>query len=251
MNGFVSDEDELISRLTNLVDFLRAKPVTLDAVMTFLLVDTFYGSPAFGHILHVVRNDGSVAMPAKSGFKSWPTDKFPDRYVTVDTPLNQSLRTEQVVDCGPFEDYPFAGTSYLNDLFPKGFAASVAWPIPGLGSIHTLYSEVIDFTDSFRLSLELAGRIISLGVQNSSEIGSVKSDARVPHQVSSFALSPRQWNILAGMRRGKTNPEIAQDLGFSESLVRQETMKIYRVLGIGGRAELLEMPDEYFSALKV
>ncbi len=52
------------------------------------------------------------------------------------------------------------------------------------------------------------------------------------------ALSHRQDVILEGLKRGKTNREIADDLDFSESLIRQETVQIYRKLGVTGRKQL-------------
>lgn len=48
-------------------------------------------------------------------------------------------------------------------------------------------------------------------------------------------LSERQLEILRLMSAGKTNAAIARELGYSESTVRQETMVIYRALGVDGR----------------
>jgi DNA-binding CsgD family transcriptional regulator len=46
------------------------------------------------------------------------------------------------------------------------------------------------------------------------------------------ALTARQMKILTAMVEAKTNHEIAEELGFSISTVRQETMKIYKALGV-------------------
>jgi DNA-binding CsgD family transcriptional regulator len=51
-------------------------------------------------------------------------------------------------------------------------------------------------------------------------------------------LTARQENILELMRAGSTNDEIAQKIGFSPSLVKQETMLIFSKLGISGRKDL-------------
>lgn len=51
----------------------------------------------------------------------------------------------------------------------------------------------------------------------------------------SSELSARQLEILRLMSAGKTNAAIARELGYSESTVRQETMVIYRALGVDGR----------------
>jgi DNA-binding NarL/FixJ family response regulator len=41
------------------------------------------------------------------------------------------------------------------------------------------------------------------------------------------------------MENGYTNIAIANEIGFSDSLVKQETMTIYSLLNISGRKELL------------
>ena len=50
-------------------------------------------------------------------------------------------------------------------------------------------------------------------------------------------FTPRQLSILAGMVEGKTNHELASELGFSVSTVRHETMRIYQTLGVSDRRE--------------
>ena len=50
-------------------------------------------------------------------------------------------------------------------------------------------------------------------------------------------FSQRQLQILQGMVEGKTNHELASDLGFSVSTIRHETMRIYQALGVSDRRE--------------
>jgi DNA-binding CsgD family transcriptional regulator len=50
-------------------------------------------------------------------------------------------------------------------------------------------------------------------------------------------LSQRQILILRGMVEGKTNHELATELGFSVSTIRHETMRIYQALSVSDRKE--------------
>jgi DNA-binding CsgD family transcriptional regulator len=50
-------------------------------------------------------------------------------------------------------------------------------------------------------------------------------------------LTDRQKKILEMMSQGLTNSAMASKLGFSESLIRQETVKIYRSLNVSNRRE--------------
>ena len=50
-------------------------------------------------------------------------------------------------------------------------------------------------------------------------------------------LSQRQIVILRGMVEGKTNHELATEMGFSVSTIRHETMRIYQALAVSDRKE--------------
>ena len=55
--------------------------------------------------------------------------------------------------------------------------------------------------------------------------------------VSEDGLTERQTQIVRLMGEGKTNAAIARSLGYSESTIRQESMGIYRSLGVNNREE--------------
>jgi DNA-binding CsgD family transcriptional regulator len=50
-------------------------------------------------------------------------------------------------------------------------------------------------------------------------------------------LSARQLSILRGMVEGKTNHELATEMGYSVSTIRHETMRIYQALAVSDRKE--------------
>ena len=53
-------------------------------------------------------------------------------------------------------------------------------------------------------------------------------------------LTRRQREILHGMSDGLTNSQIANELGFSESTIRQESMRMYEILQVAGRKEAVK-----------
>jgi DNA-binding CsgD family transcriptional regulator len=58
-----------------------------------------------------------------------------------------------------------------------------------------------------------------------------------PTETGAGHLSQRQIQILRGMVEGKTNLELATELGFSVSTIRHETMRIYQALSVSDRQE--------------
>lgn len=54
---------------------------------------------------------------------------------------------------------------------------------------------------------------------------------------SHTCLTPRQVMILLCVVQGKTNKEIAHELGISESTVEQHLWRIYQRLGVSNRVQ--------------
>jgi DNA-binding CsgD family transcriptional regulator len=52
-------------------------------------------------------------------------------------------------------------------------------------------------------------------------------------------LSPRQVDLVRHLAQGKTNRQLAKDLGLAEGTVRKHLEKLYRRLGVNSRAEAL------------
>lgn len=103
-------------------------------------------------------------------------------------------------------------------------------------SLHSKADGTEERTDYFRtlraiIQLYLSNLIVFNG--NSKIIAQRKLSRNLE-----LRLTERQELILELMQSGKTNPVIARLLGYSESLIRQETISIYRKLGIKGRRDL-------------
>ena len=74
-------------------------------------------------------------------------------------------------------------------------------------------------------------------LQNHSARGSIASLQINP-------LTSRQRQVLTGFIEGKTNHELAVDLGFSISTIRHETMAIFKLLGASDRKEAAKIAQE-------
>lgn len=87
-----------------------------------------------------------------------------------------------------------------------------------------------DFCVPIALYLSFQNR--SIGSSNPGKVGMIDS-----RDTGSAQLTARQLSILRGMVEGKTNHELATELGFSVSTVRHETMRIYQALAVSDRKE--------------
>lgn len=106
------------------------------------------------------------------------------------------------------------------------------------GSVVIIFGEPVV---EHELVLDLATKLVRLIgfylVTSYPAIVAPKSASQKPREVSRGDFTPRQLQILQGMVEGKTNHELATDLGYSVSTVRHETMRIFQTLGVSDRRE--------------
>jgi DNA-binding NarL/FixJ family response regulator len=72
------------------------------------------------------------------------------------------------------------------------------------------------------------------------DLGNTMASGSGPVPASPEDLSARQLTILGHIQDGLVNLEIAKELMLSESTIRQETVRIYRALGVGNRQEAVK-----------
>lgn len=78
---------------------------------------------------------------------------------------------------------------------------------------------------------------LALNHQHPIFAGLTKGPSGSPDEANANQLTQRQIVILCGMVEGKSNLELATEMGFSVSTIRQEAMRIYRALSVGDRKE--------------
>jgi DNA-binding CsgD family transcriptional regulator len=163
-----------------------------------------------------------------------------------------------------FEDHPVADavrsgqTSWSKSQLAKNRAGSlVAWPVISdervFGVLLALYE--VPFSESehdleyFDAIATIIGGAIIKQSQTSPSIGSSRRGLSLPIKLnkaefSERELTQRQQLVLKLIAEGRTNGDIADILGYSESLIRQETIRIYAILGCSGRNEAARLYRE-------
>jgi len=122
------------------------------------------------------------------------------------------------------EDY-YASVPFIKNMIPNGSLVLVN----STNSLENFFNE-----QDFKVFSKVASIMIEfLPTQDRTFAWQAKD--------SSGFLSDRQGEVLAFISQGLTNPQIARRLNLSESTIRHETIKIYRVLGVRNRAEALAL----------
>ena len=168
----------------------------------------------------VLRSVGSYGISAgqKVGISAWD-----------DSPLSEAIREKKLVagpiGVGEFEIVVIA-IPFVTHGVPVGLMAVVIedkdYELQTLQAASELFFKLGAF---YLESLDLGNTMIS-------------GAGLIP--ASPEDLSTRQMSILGRIKDGLVNLEIAKELMLSESTIRQETVRIYRALGVGNRHEAVK-----------
>ena len=93
---------------------------------------------------------------------------------------------------------------------------------------------VIEVIGDLCLPIALYLSFLNQHISSAKPQSSIRSET---FEVGIAELSNRQKLILRGMVEGKTNHELALQLGYSVSTIRHETMRIYQSLSVSDRKE--------------
>lgn len=148
-----------------------------------------------------------------------------------DHPASLSIRTDSII-CREL--------SFKKSVSIKPIV--IAWPVESnariLGSVVSITDSGCDAIDENREFIDALALLINNTLSSRLERSKSRNNARLngnaPHPEK---LSERQEVILKMIAEGRTNGDIAEILGYSESLIRQETIKIYAILNCNGRHE--------------
>ncbi len=235
----------LFQKTQGLIELLAQDPLRTH-VITFLSdALSSNGEPVAVAFLQLSR-DGELHVIAHEGFANFDPSAIPRIHIDSDRAVSEALRHGRLLIFS-LEDRRTQASDLPKDLRDY-WKSSVAIPI----GLHSLY--FLNFREDVTAIPEFEGfiRCIEslLFIFEREAIPAKSGKERNWFSEKPNSLSIRESRILELIRERKTNPEIAKEMGYSESLIRQETVSIYRKLGVSGRKEILAAPSKSNNTLK-
>jgi DNA-binding CsgD family transcriptional regulator len=222
--------------ILGLSDFLAQSKRSLDELCEFLTVVTFSSLAPRAIYVGEIANDGYIDLRSTYGFDEVSVARWSRLPMDISIPLTQCIsKDECLVIPSPkefFKSYP-----YLKELgcIDTNWKTSLAVPMQRRGAYYLVLHGEPTMTEEFEHLLRSIGNLILMHIR---ELRPEQTKASLSSS-SVTKLTARQELIHNLLIHGYTNPEIAKDIGYSESLVRQETIAIYAFLGVSGRKELI------------
>ena len=228
-----------LSTVEKLVQFLINPAISADLLCKYLALETFAQSNSSAVFIGGITQDGYI-KPLNSFGNSQPLQDWGNVPLHINTPFTEAIKQDKVVLLKNEEmlvRYPALANS---KEIPSHLQSYLVCPTLPLGIV----AITLDTTPKLDRQFELFLRTVSTITLQHLLVkcrcdGTAKKPGNVGKLLKSSLLTERQQIIKSLIEKGLTNPAIADKIGYSESLVRQETMAIYAALNISGRKDLL------------
>jgi DNA-binding CsgD family transcriptional regulator len=235
-----------LKHATELANFLTGSSRSAEEIAKFLVFKSFADFSPTALYIAQITDDGYVSPVGGFGFEktviaTW--GRFP---LNMHIPITDAVRTDRCIVIDNIEDF-FGNYPILTEIenISTDWEAVMAWPMLPFGVGFALLEQAPNLSEEFENYLRLTGAVIALHLLRSTEVQPFPAFQRTAgKKVLPTTLSNRQQIILEMLSKGSTNSEIAIEIGYSESLVRQETIEIYQILGVSGRKELIAAAGE-------
>lgn len=218
--------------------YLASAKRSIDEICRHLVLHTFRAHSASAIYLGQIQRDGHLLMKSSFGFEEKYILQWSRIPLTLNIPIVEAVRNNSEVLFLTKEDF-FANYPQVNSLgtVETDWESCVASSIQSKGVYMLVFNTVPKVNEDFKCFVQTIGHLISLHLDEKSN----HQEAVIQHPLPRKELTKRQEMIRDLLVKGFSNPYIAQEIGYSESLVRQETIAIYSAMRVSGRKELMNL----------
>lgn len=222
--------------MQNFVGWLANKPTT-DEICRALITDYLKPFGACTARIGRLNKDDSYHYLGQYGFETNETGKLVPGQVWR---KNSGIEINQIAAGHQPGPWTLSSQQVLVELRAKG--SIYGWMNIGFTNPKKAEekSEILKRLEIYSLAISLY-----LSLTHPQDFSSEKDLGVEKGLPSVDALTKRQMNILKGMVDGKTNHDLATQLGYSVSTIRHETMRIYQALAVSDRREAAQRALEY------
>jgi len=223
-----------IQKITEFSNYLASSPKSYNAITQFLVMNTFKDYRLINGLIMELTEE---ALVCPIGGFGWPQAIFeatPNFPINGNLPLTNAIRNNQIIviqnDPALILQYPEAAG------LPDGWVSGIVIPAYPIGCMFFSASELFEISHENEIMLTAIGSLLGLYASRlPTELVEVAIKVKEKIQLEPVPLTERQLVIAGLLERGFSNSQIGLEIGYSESLIRQETISIYKKLNVTGR----------------
>jgi DNA-binding CsgD family transcriptional regulator len=231
--------------ITDFTIFLQNKGLTIQDICQYLVTVSLKDYGFYSSVFGEMQKNGQVRITSHFGADPKDVEAWQDMSFEMKTPVNDCLRENRMVWINTLPSYS-QEYELLNSLpTDDRLKTLVVFPMRGsthlLGAISFLSTKKIELETEIELLIKSLCYLTVLKMEVNSKSNTklmVSQNGENPVNNGNLSkLTPRQKKIFEMLIEKKTNKEIADELIYSVSTIKQETMAIYEKLGIRGRED--------------
>jgi DNA-binding CsgD family transcriptional regulator len=231
-----------LKKLEELSRYLVVNDSNSDEICRFLNFEIFGYLQSRAIYFAELTNDGCLQPTGDFGFTKGSVDSWGAFPLTFDIPITAAVKQNSCIHVKSPDDLyaKFPAMRQVKNIDHE-WASIVAVPIHAYGVYSITSFKQPELDEVHEGFLRTVGQLASVAFSKSQMANRLRGKTgKVLSSQRKSELTSRQELIKKLILRGLTNSEIGAEIGYSDSLVRQETMAIYAALNVSGRKELLE-----------
>lgn len=225
-----------LESISELVAFLATPGKSASQLAEYLNTQSFLPFDPLATFLCALKPTGLIEIIGSFSIIDVGIEEWHSINIDEGSPIADAIRLDELVwisDKSDWESLYFESAKLNPVILENSF---VALPFETLGSpsgvVGFLGKKNIAPTAEIQSYLWTVAGLVGLYLSRETTL-SGSDEVKITRKF----LSRRQNAIVDFLREGLTNQEIAKALGFSESTIRQETMRIYQLLHVSNRKE--------------
>ena len=235
---------ENFARLEGLASVLASK-APIESIARVLALRVLSRFDVYGVAVVALDAQGQYRVLSSFGYNDQEIDSLNNTGIAWQTPLASAMREGRTIwfdarDESSWQEFPDMRSRKIpiHPEIESTIAMPIGYEVPVAGLLITLRGRLHDRPQEVqRRFFETLAAILGIVVDGSRVRTELLSRGTRPPAPKDGDLTERQVAILRLIAEGKTNKAIGSRLGYSESTVRHETMRIFRVLGVASRSQ--------------
>jgi DNA-binding CsgD family transcriptional regulator len=217
-------------------NFLSRPPRSYSEIAKYLVMNTFSEEKILAIYIGELTETGVVCVIGGFGWDAVEYASLVDIPIQSQYPITDSIRTNEVIVLNNDASFEAAYPLMAKQITSVEWESGIAIPVYPIGGMALYSSKRIELTQPMKVFFVAIGSLLGLYASRLPvSLVEVALNVKQKIDLPQVPLSDRQLVIAGLLERGFNNSEIALEIGYSESLIRQEAVAIYRKLDVTGR----------------